>query len=395
MSIKRRGKMGRGTKILPAVMVLTLAAGSITGCSASSAKTETAKESMQSQAETKTAEQSTQAEKTSEAADAAGEREITDMAGRTVVVPDEIETVFSSSTVTAIFMYTLAPDKLLGWNYELNELEKSIILEEYHDLPNFGMGDSINYEAVIAADPTIAVNVGTINDKMISDCDKLSKSLGVPVVAVDGDLSASAEAYRFMGELLGEEEQAEKLASYAEKTFADIEKMEVPEDKKVRIYYGNGEDSLETAPAGSAHGQIIDMVNAVNVADLEMGEGSRVQISAEQLLAWDPDVIVVNGEPKADTSGASAAEAILANPDYASLKAVQDQQVYGTPNTPFSWMDRPMGPNRIVGIRWLSGLIYPEYLNYNVDEEVKEFFDLFYHVQLTDEKLENIYSGTV
>lgn len=387
--------MGRGKKILPAVMVLTLAAGSITGCSASSAKTETAKESMQSQAETKTAEQSTQADKTSEAADAAGEREITDMAGRTVVVPDEIETVFSSSTVTAIFMYTLAPDKLLGWNYELNELEKSIILEEYHDLPNFGMGDSINYEAVIAADPTIAVNVGTINDKMISDCDKLSKSLGVPVVAVDGDLSASAEAYRFMGELLGEEEQAEKLASYAEKTFADIEKMEVPEDKKVRIYYGNGEDSLETAPAGSAHGQIIDMVNAVNVADLEMGEGSRVQISAEQLLAWDPDVIVVNGEPKADTSGASAAEAILANPDYASLKAVQDQQVYGTPNTPFSWMDRPMGPNRIVGIRWLSGLIYPEYLNYNVDEEVKEFFDLFYHVQLTDEKLENIYSGTV
>lgn len=387
--------MGRGKKILPAVMALTLAAGSITGCSVSSAKTETAKESMQSQAETKTAEQSTQAEKTSEAADAAGEREITDMAGRTVVVPDEIETVFSSSTVTAIFMYTLAPDKLLGWNYELNELEKSIILEEYHDLPNFGMGDSINYEAVIAADPTIAVNVGTINDKMISDCDKLSKSLGVPVVAVDGNLSASAEAYRFMGELLGEEEQAEKLASYAEKTFADIEKMEVPEDKKVRIYYGNGEDSLETAPAGSAHGQIIDMVNAVNVADLEMGEGSRVQISAEQLLAWDPDVIVVNGEPKADTSGASAAEAILANPDYASLKAVQDQQVYGTPNTPFSWMDRPMGPNRIVGIRWLSGLIYPEYLNYNVDEEVKEFFDLFYHVQLTDEQLENIYSGAV
>ncbi len=395
MSIKRRGKMGRGKKILPAVMALTLAAGSITGCSASSAKTETAKESMQSQAETKTAEQSTQAEKTSEAADAAGEREITDMAGRTVVVPDEIETVFSSSTVTAIFMYTLAPDKLLGWNYELNELEKSIILEEYHDLPNFGMGDSINYEAVIAADPTIAVNVGTINDKMISDCDKLSKSLGVPVVAVDGNLSASAEAYRFMGELLGEEEQAEKLASYAEKTFADIEKMEVPEDKKVRIYYGNGEDSLETAPAGSAHGQIIDMVNAVNVADLEMGEGSRVQISAEQLLAWDPDVIVVNGEPKADMSGASAAEAILANPDYASLKAVQNQQVYGTPNAPFSWMDRPMGPNRIVGIRWLSGLIYPEYLNYNVDEEVKEFFDLFYHVQLTDEQLENIYSGAV
>ena len=58
-----------------------------------------------------------------------------------------------------------------------------------------------------------------------------------------------------------------------------------------------------------------------------------------------------------------------------------------------SWIDRPNGPNRIVGIRWLSGLIYPEYLNFNVDEEVKEFFQLFYHVDLTEEELDRIYHG--
>ena len=124
-----------------------------------------------------------------------------------------------------------------------------------------------------------------------------------------------------------------------------------------------------------------------------MGEGGRIQISAEQLLAWDPDVIIVNGEPKADITGASAAESILGNPDYASLKAVKNEAVYGTPNAPFSWIDRPNGPNRIVGIRWLSGLIYPEYLNFNVDEEVKEFFQLFYHVDLTEEELDRIYHG--
>ncbi len=76
-------------------------------------------------------------------------------------------------------MYMVAPDKLLGWNYELNDVEKSIILEKYHDLPNFGMGDAINYEAVIAANPTIALNCGKINDAMVSDCDALSKSLGI------------------------------------------------------------------------------------------------------------------------------------------------------------------------------------------------------------------------
>lgn len=46
-------------------------------------------------------------------------------------------------------------------------------------------------------------------------------------------------------------------------------------------------------------------------------------------------------------------------------------------------------------MRWLSGLIYPEYLNFDVDEEVREFFRLFYHVELTDEELQSLYHGAV
>lgn len=325
-------------------------------------------------------------------------REITDMAGRTVTVPAavEIESVFSTGPVTAIFMYMMAPEKLLGWNYALNDIEKAIILEEYHNIPNFGMGDAINYESVIAANPTIAVNCGTINDAMVSDCDALSEKLGIPVIAVDSDLSSSAAAFRFMGELLGVEEHAEQLAAYAEQTFADIATLaDIPEEDRVRVYYGNGEDSLETAPNGSSHAQILDTINAINVADLELGDGSRVQISAEQLLAWDPDVIIVNGEPKADMSGGSAADAILNNPDYASLKAVQELKVYGTPNAPFNWVDRPAGPNRLIGVRWFSALIYSEYLACDVEEEVHEFFDLFYHIDLTNAQMQHLLNGTL
>lgn len=323
------------------------------------------------------------------------EREITDMAGRTMTVALEIESVFSTGPAAAIYLYTLVPDKLLGWNYALNDIEKSIILEQYHDLPNFGQGDAVNYEAVIAAGPTIALNVTSINDGSIDASDALAEQLGVPVVMVSSDLLDAPAVYRFMGELFGVEEQAEALAAYAEETFNAISSLDIPNEEKVRIYYGNGEDSLETAPAGSSHGQIIDLVNAVNVADLELGDGSRVQISAEQLLAWDPDVIIVNGEPKADMTGSAAAEAILADPLFATLKAVQNGAVYGTPNAPFSWVDRPPGPNRIVGMRWLSGLIYPEYLDYDVDEAVREFFQLFYHVELTDEQLTQLYNGTL
>ena len=339
--------------------------------------------------------QSAEQETTQETAET---REITDMAGRKVTVPtaENIESVFSAGPVAAIFLYMVVPDKLLGWNYELNDVEKSIILDKYQDLPNFGMGDAVNYEAVIAANPTIAINSGKINDAMVSDCDALSESLGIPVVAVDNELNNSAEAFRFMGELLGVEDHAEELAQYAEQVFTDINALsDIPEEKKVSVYFGNGEDSLETAPRGSQHAQILDAINAVNVADLELGDGSRVQISAEQLLAWDPDVIVVNGEPKADKSGSSAAEDILSNPDYASLKAVQDQKVYGTPNAPFSWVDRPAGPNRLIGMRWFSALIYPEYIKCDINEEIHKFFDLFYHVDLSDEQLENVLKGTL
>lgn len=345
-----------------------------------------------------TSEETTQSEEQTETQETGETREITDMAGRKVTVPaaEDIESVFSTGPVAAIFMYMVAPDKLLGWNYELNDVEKSIILEKYHDLPNFGMGDAINYEAVIAANPTIALNCGKINDAMVSDCDALSKSLGIPVIAVDNELNNSAEAFRFMGELLGVEDHAEELAEYSEKIFTDIASLaDIPEDEKVSVYFGNGEDSLETAPRGSQHAQILDAVNVINVADLELGDGSRVQISAEQLLAWNPDVIVVNGEPKADKSGNSAAEDILSNPDYASLKAVQDNKVYGTPNAPFSWVDRPAGPNRLIGMRWLSAVVYPEYIKCDVNEEIREFFNLFYHVDLSDEQLENVLKGTL
>ena len=374
--------MKKHRQLLALFICLVMSVSLLTGYSETKAATEEPTQSAEQDATQETAET----------------REITDMAGRKVTVPtaENIESVFSAGPVAAIFLYMVAPDKLLGWNYELNDVEKSIILDKYQDLPNFGMGDAVNYEAVIAANPTIAINSGKINDAMVSDCDALSESLGIPVVAVDNELNNSAEAFRFMGELLGVEDHSEELAQYAEQVFTDINALsDIPEEKKVSVYFGNGEDSLETAPRGSQHAQILDAINAVNVADLELGDGSRVQISAEQLLAWDPDVIVVNGEPKADKSGSSAAEDILSNPDYASLKAVQDQKVYGTPNAPFSWVDRPAGPNRLIGMRWFSALIYPEYIKCDINEEIHKFFDLFYHVDLSDEQLENVLKGTL
>ncbi len=324
-----------------------------------------------------------------------GGRTVTDMAGREVELPLQIDKVYASGNATPIYLYTLAPEKLLGWSYELNDLEKAVILPEYRDLPSFGMKDAVNYEAVIAAAPSVAILVGAINDKTISEADDLTRSLGVPVLVLDNDLTATADAYRLLGEALGLEDRAEALASFVDNTFRDIEAMDIPEENRIRVYYGNGEGSLETAPAGSSHGQLLDLVKAVNAAELELGDGSRVRISAEQLLAWDPEVILVTGEAKANLPGGVEAKNLMENPVFASLQAVRQGRVYGIPNVPFNWVDRPPGPNRIIGIRWLSGLLYPEYLSFDVDEQVKEYFRLFYHVELTQQQLEAVYAGSI
>ena len=326
-----------------------------------------------------------------------GKREIKDMAGRTVTIPaaEEIEKVYAGGSVAGIYVYTLAPDKLLGWSFPLNDLEKSMILEKYQELPAFGMAKNVNYETVIKAGPQICINVGTIDDAFKDECDKLQENLGIPVVGVDGDLLKSSEAYKFMGEVLGVEKDAKKLSAYIDKTFDQLDKMDIKKKDRVNVYYGNGENYLDTAPKGSAHGQILDLVKANNVADLELGEGGRVQISPEQLLAWDPDVVLLNGEPKANLTGPQAAKNFMEDDTYKTLKAVKDKKVYGTPNAPFSWVDRPPATNRIVGLKWLSAKLYPDKVDFDLDKEVKEFFKLFYHKDLTDKELTKLYNSEI
>ena len=156
--------MKKSKRLLALSLAAVMAAGMLTGCG-NAKKTDATLQETTVQAQEETTEKEETKEET--LAEVSKEREITDMAGRTMTIPAEIKSVFSAGPAAAIYLYTLVPDRLLGWNYELNEVEKSVILEQYHSIPNFGMGDAVNYEAVIAADPTIALNVGTINEKMV------------------------------------------------------------------------------------------------------------------------------------------------------------------------------------------------------------------------------------
>jgi iron complex transport system substrate-binding protein len=81
-------------------------------------------------------------------------------------------------------------------------------------------------------------------------------------------------------------------------------------------------------------------------------------------------------------------EKIKADPKWKTIKAIQDNKVYAVPSGPFNWFDRPPSVNRVLGLKWLGNLLYPEVYDYDIAEEVREFYKMFYHYDLTDEDIE-------
>ena len=320
----------------------------------------------------------------------ASERTITDMAGRTVTLPAEVATGLGTGAIGSYMLYTLDPDTMVGVNYEFNDQEKAYILPEYQDLPSFGQGDGLNLEAVISAAPDVLISYGTISDSVINEADGFQEQTGIPCVVLDGTMDAIPEAYRVLGQVFGMEERAEELAVYAEEALAFAESIDIPEEEQVTVYFGNGLENLETAPLGSWHAELLDMVDAKNVAVVEGEITARIDVSAEQVIGWNPQVILLNGEPTEGMSPQQAVESFLADSRYQNVQAVLDGQVYAIPKYPYSWFDRPPGPNRLIGIYWLAELLYPDQFDLNIQDEAKEYYSLYYHMDLTDEQLADL-----
>lgn len=312
---------------------------------------------------------------------------IVDMAGREVAIPANIERIYAADPGCMILVYTIAPQMLIGWSYEFNDMEASYILPEYVELPVLGIGAQVNWEAVIAESPQVAIMSGSANDASVEKADALQKQIGIPVIVVDLELFATPQTYTLMGSVIGDAKRGDELSDYATDVLDSI--CDIPEDEQVSIYYANGIESLNTSVRYTAASQLFDIIHAVNVCQMESESGDRLQVTKEHLLSWNPDYIFVNGEPTEDVSGSSAAQDILNNADYANITAVINGDVISIPKAPFAWVDRPRSQNRLIGITWLGSIMYPDYYDFD-NEDIKKFYELFYHLTLTDEQVSEL-----
>lgn len=321
-----------------------------------------------------------------------GERTVTDDAGREVTIPtvSELERIYFTSSLAQVFCFTLDPSLLVGTGIQFTEAELELLPEGTSQLPYLGTlsgGGEIDREALLVEDVQLIFSISGVEltAANISEAEDLQSQTGIPVVLIDGSFDHISDAYRLLGEIMGQESRAEKLAQYCEDVYARVSSAvaKVPEDERTKLYYAEGPEGLQTEPKESEHALTFLIAGAADVAEVALADGIGMSnVSLEQVLLWDPEVIiawdvVVRGG--ADTH-------IRQSADWAEIDAVKNGRVYTMPNVPFAWCDRPPGVNRFLGIQWIANMLYPDLFPDDMVEVTKEFYSLFYWVDIDDAK---------
>jgi iron complex transport system substrate-binding protein len=324
------------------------------------------------------------------AAPAADTRSITDSAGRRLDVPARVERVYAAGGPASVFLYTLAPEKMLGWNRPPSPEERAFVPARYAELPTLGRltgrGNTANVEVVLAARPDLIFDYGSLTNTYRSLADRVQQQTGLPYLLLDGSLSAIPRAYTLAGDLLGVPDRGRELARHAERLLADTDRRVegVPADRRPSVYYARGPKGLETAARGSINVESIERMGARNVAD-RLGQGGVATVSPEQVLAWDPEIVIVM-EP-------TFAASIRADPVLKSVRAVREGRVYLVPQVPFPWIDFPPSVNRLIGLRWLGRVFYPDRFPDDLRQETRAFYTAFYHQAPTEAQLDALLAG--
>ena len=209
-------------------------------------------------------------------------RSVVDATGRTVQVPDRIERVMPAGPPAAVLLYTLAPEKMIGWPHSPNPVAKSVLGPSFADLPEpppLVRDGKVQTEQIQTARPDVILDYGSTAARYTDRATRVQEATGIPVLLLDGKLERTPEIYRVLGGMLGTEERAADLAGAAERLLVITRERAQArrEAGPIRVYYARSADGLTTATAASSLGDVLRLIGLVNVADgAQPGELSHV-----------------------------------------------------------------------------------------------------------------------
>lgn len=317
-------------------------------------------------------------------------REFTDSTGRTVNLPAKITRIAISGPLSQIYILPLAGDMLAGVSNAYAEDAQDYLPAYIYEKPEIGQlyggKGEMDLEALLSAAPDVVIDIGEPKKTVADDLNALTEQSGIPFIHIDATVATAPEAYRTLGKLLDREEKAEELALWCENTYANAEalmaQVDAAGDRK-SLLYCLGDKGVNVIAQGSFHAETVNMMSE-NLAVLEdiVSSGAGNEVDLEQILVWNPDVIIFAPDSCYDDI-ASAAQ-------WQSVSAVASGNYYETPYGPYGWLSSPPAVQRYLGMLWLGQLLYPEYVQYDLQTEITEYYKLFYGCELTGEMYQDL-----
>jgi iron complex transport system substrate-binding protein len=306
---------------------------------------------------------------------------VVDQTGRIIDVPQPVERIVSAYGIATYYVYALgAGDRIVNaWYVQIRGISQAP--EGLHRIePNLAEKLSFgipNLEEVVAKEPDLVltnpVKHGTLAATLAE--------LGIPAIQYTAETpKAIKEAMLLTGTALGPETtaRAEAFADTCDRVLDQIRTQTdaIPSDQRLRAYFC-GSDPLRVASGDMYQSLMIEAAGGISVSQGLVGYWNNVNL--EQVLVWEPDVIVIT------TYGGLEPEGILNDPDWQAIPAVKNGRVYKIPGLAAAW-DTPV-PDSILGILWLAERLYPEEVSFDLEEEVRNFYGTFYDCQLSDEEI--------
>ena len=318
-------------------------------------------------------------------------RVFTDSVGREVTVPAQIDKVALSGPMAQIVLFALCPDKLVGISNAWDESAAQYLDTEYYNLPLLGQlyggKGELNLETLLESGAQVVIDVGEAKGSIVEDLDALQEQTTIPFVHISAALATMDETYTLLGDLLGMPDEAKALADYCRSTY-DRALTIADSVEKANLLYITGDAGLNVIAQGAYHAEVIDLLsNNLAVVDEPSSKGTGNEVDMEQILNWNPDVILFAPGSVYDTVAGDAA--------WQGVTAIQNGAYYEVPMGPYNWMGFPPSVQRLLGMLWMAKVLYPAAADFDLYTEAAQYFKLFYHCDLTREQYDALVANSL
>lgn len=245
----------------------------------------------------------------------------------------------------------------------------------------------VNVETLLGSQPDVIFVKGDMSTND-AEMDKLDK-INIPYLIVDFNSIKEQQAAAVMiGKTVGNEAKALEYNAYYKDCLARVSKLlgTIPMERRVKLYHSINEatrtDSKGTLPADWTNAAGANNIS-VN-SELKSMEGNYYA-SLEQILLWNPDVILANE--------AGVANYILTEKPWALLKAVKNKKVLQLPVGLSRW-GHPNSLETPLAVMWTAQVLYPERMqSIDMKAETKTFYKRFLNYDIDDNTTQKVLEG--